>query len=70
MTNSVRHVASDTKRARYWREESTFSHCFGTHRDRNVARATLGKSLAVSAFPLYVPIYVVRCMPQRKSILC
>jgi len=26
-----------------------------TSRDRNAARATLGKGLAVSAFPLYVP---------------
>ena len=25
-------------------------------RDRNAARATLGKGLAVSAFPLYVPV--------------
>ena len=25
-------------------------------RDRNTARATLGRGLAVSAFPLYVPV--------------
>ena len=26
-------------------------------RDRNTARLTLGEGLAVSAFPLYVPVY-------------
>jgi hypothetical protein len=31
-------------------------HRIGPGRDRSTARATLGKGLAVSAFPLYVPV--------------
>jgi hypothetical protein len=32
------------------------SPVYGDGRDRGTARATLGKGLAVSAFPLYVPV--------------
>ena len=38
---------NDANSSRYWRN---------TDRDRNATRATLGEGLAVSAFPLYVPV--------------
>ena len=35
-------------------------------RNRNAASATLGKSLAVSVFPLYVPVKVKRAIIPAK----
>jgi hypothetical protein len=38
----------------HWPSGSSYSDADG--RDRGTARATLGEGLAVSAFPLYVPV--------------
>ena len=41
---------------RYAKRYCPVGEVFERGRDRNAARATLGNSLAVSAFPLYVPV--------------